>query len=106
MNTIKLLKISFSSPVREVSVLQYANAFNYAFMQVFNKAGHLIGFCTGLNDDGPQSTGRIDCFGVLNDTNLFDNTWRFTISDPNADISTVLVGAGDQADQIGTIEYH
>lgn len=107
MSNIKLLDINFNSPVSEVSVLQYANAFNYAFIQAFNGAGQLIGYCAGDNAGSPQTLrGNAGCFNVVDGTSINNNIWKFTISDSSADISTVLVGAGDQSDHIGTIEYH
>jgi hypothetical protein len=97
------LLISFNKPVDMVDALQIDNPQDGAFIQAFNGSNQLVGYC--LPAFGPQPIGNYGCYSVLS------NTCGDTVSCPlltsisAPDISEVLVGGYNMADQIRGIQF-
>jgi hypothetical protein len=99
--TFSLLDISFNAPVSFASVVQTAVPFKDALIIAYNSAGQEVGLCDGAAAAVPPPRGA--CYSVLSSNGTNSALLRFTISDPTADISTLLVG-GDIYDPINRVE--
>jgi hypothetical protein len=96
-----MLLVDFNSPVSMVSVFQIANDFNGEMLQAFDSADQLLGYCFPSIGD-LQPVGNYGCYSVLNN-NDFQHT-QVETSFTASNISKVLVGGYNTADQIGAIE--
>jgi hypothetical protein len=103
VGNFELLDVRFSTPVSFVDALQYVFSDDAGAIWAYNKAGQLVGFCTGsatnLGALPPQVTfsSPSGCYTALAYSNkpgtpILDG---LTISNSAADISTILIGAQD-----------
>jgi MYXO-CTERM domain-containing protein len=101
VGNFELLDVRFSAPVSFVDALQYVYSDDAGSIFAYNKAGQLVGSCTGSATNvgtlPPQVTfsSPSGCYTALAYSNkpgtpILDG---LTISNATADISTLLIGA-------------
>jgi hypothetical protein len=97
------LLISFNKPVDMVDALQIDNPQDGAFIQAFDSSHQLVGYC--LPAFGPQAIGNYGCYSVLGNTcgDTVSCPLLTSISAPQ--ISEVLVGGYNMADEIRGIQF-
>jgi hypothetical protein len=95
----------FDTPVSYVSVQQTFNFTNGAWVQAFNSANQLVGYCVSWIDYQTGCTSYVSG-GLVNGEGGPTTTWDFSISDADADISTIVVaGLNFPPDEVESIQY-
>jgi hypothetical protein len=88
----------FTAPVSDASIDVTSDSANQAFVQAFNGAGNLIGYCIGLDLATPSYQGNPGCFKVVVGGSgpggpAEIQAWQFSIADSTPNIATLLVGS-------------
>jgi hypothetical protein len=100
--TFRMLDISFTTPVSFASVLQTSVPFKDALIIAYNSSDREVGICDGAAGS-PAIPPPGSCYSVISSNHTTEALLRYTISDPTADISTLLIG-GDIYDPINKVE--
>ena len=105
LETIPALRVNFDTPtnyVTALSALREDGGIIYAF--AFNSVGQFVGYCTGVPGVPTNLPG---CTATLFSGSDPQPSWvRYTLSDPNSEISFVIIGGANTVRPIAQVQFN